>query len=713
MTGVFQKAYSKLKHLEFLQPIKPAWRNLRRWFIARTTPLPKAPKNKHGNTDQGDILDTYFQHKLEAFLAHKKSSISFESAPAPLVSIIVLTYNKAALLLECLQSVANHTHGSFEIIIADNASSDRTHELLDRVENAIILRNSENLDFIRGNNAASKHAKGKYLLFLNHDTSVLPGWCEELYQWMETRDDVGAVGSKLIHMDGRLQESGCLVRRDGSTWGYGRSNPNPGACEFNHVREVDFCSGAALMVRADLFRTLNGFDERYNPAYFEDVDLCMSIKRLGYKVLVQPHSAVLHRENGNLSGRAFKLCQTNAPIFKAKFEKELSLIKDEESTIHARDKKMGRNILVMDDYVPDPSRGAGMPRTRKILLDLATLGHKVTYIPLSDPATHPETVRELQLQGIEIFHGSFDLQGILEGRRGFYDTVIVCKPHHAEPMLWRMRKLFPKAHLIYDTEAIIFQRELDRALIEGKPLASDQLSDLKNREFAIMKQADTVLVVSEADGKTVLDDLPGKKVVVYGHPMETNEEAPGFHARKNLLFVGGLTDAHAPNVDALELFLKESWPEISARLPGCKMIIVGANPCKRIIAAAGNTAQLLGRVEDLQPLYDQARVVVCPLRFGAGIPLKLAESMAHGVPSVASPLAAKGFGIQDGSVVAIADDSQSFVNEVVHLYSNQDTWEHRQIKSLGFAREHFSPMVLRKELAKLISPAQFIQKSAA
>jgi len=288
-------------------------------------------------------------------------------------------------------------------------------------------------------------------------------------------------------MECRLQESGCLVSKDGSTWGYGRSNANPNSCEFNHVWEVDFCSGAALMVRTKLFRDLNGFDARYNPAYFEDVDLCMSIKRRGYKVLIQPHAAVLHRENGNLSGRAFKLCQTNAPIFKKKFENELSLLQEEESALHARDKKIGRNILVMDDYIPDPSRGAGMPRTKKILLDLASLGHKVTYIPLTDTATHDATVKELQLHGIEIFHRFFDLQALFEERQGFYDTIIICKPQHAELILWSMRKYIPKVHLIYDTEAIIFQRELDRSLIEGKSIAPDYFIDLKNREFAIMK----------------------------------------------------------------------------------------------------------------------------------------------------------------------------------------------------------------------------------
>ncbi len=457
MAGLLKTIYRKLKSQKWLEPLKPAWRNFRRWIIARTTPLPKPPV-EGSKPLQAEPLDLYFERKLESFLARPSARIRFPQCQNPQVSIVILTFNKPALLLECLQSVANHTQGRYEVILADNASTDGTGLLLDRIDGVTILRNRENLDFIRGNNAACKHAKGEYILFLNHDTAVTPGWSEELSQILDTRPDVGAVGSRLIHMDGRLQESGCLVRRDGSTWGYGRSNPNPNDPAFMYVREVDFISGAGLMVRRELFEKLGGFDERYNPAYFEDADLCMGIKRLGYKVLVVPHSTILHRENGHISGRAHRLCQANYPKFREKFSKELNALSEEESILDARDRRTGRNILVMDDYVPDPSRGAGMPRTRKMLLDLACLGHKVTYIPLTDASTHEATVKELQQQGIEIFHGAFDLTALLEERTGFYDTVIVCKPHHAEPMLWRMLKHFPKAHLIYDTEAIIFQR---------------------------------------------------------------------------------------------------------------------------------------------------------------------------------------------------------------------------------------------------------------
>ena len=711
MAGLLKKLYGKLKTQKWLEPLKPAWRNFRRWIIARTTPLPKPPVEA-SKPLPAEPLDLYFERKLESFLARPSARIRFPQCRDPHVSIIILTFNKPALLLECLQSVANHTQGSYEVILADNASSDETSLLLDRIDGATILRNKENLDFIRGNNAACKHARGGYLLFLNHDTAVTPGWCEELSHVLDTRPEVGAVGSRLIHMDGRLQESGCLVRKDGSTWGYGRSHANPNDPAFMYVREVDFISGAGLMVRRELFEKLGGFDERYNPAYFEDADLCMGIKRLGYKVLIVPHSTILHRENGHISGRAYKLCQANYPKFREKFSTELNALGEDESVLEARDRRKGRNILVMDDYVPDPSRGAGMPRTRKMLLDLACLGHKVTYIPLTDASTHDATVKELQRQGIEIYHGRFDLTSLLEERTGFYDTVIVCKPHHAEPMLWRMLKYFPKAHLIYDTEAIIFQREMDRALIEGRSLDKDHLEDLKRREYSIMNQADSVIAVSEADRNTAMQGTR-KPVHVYGFPMEIQKAPRGFFTRKNLLFVGGLTEAHIPNVDALEIFLKESWPGIHQQIPECQMLVVGANPCQRIQDAAGKGVRLLGRVEDLQEVYASARVVICPMRFGAGVPLKLAEAMAHGVPAVASPVAARGFGLEDGSVVAIAEDSQAFVRQVLSLYNQPREWEERQQAGLQFAQKHFSPEQVRNQLGMLLESFQGRNKRSA
>lgn len=139
------------------------------------------------------------------------------------------------------------------------------------------------------------YAFGDYLVFLNNDTEVRKGWLKALLDTFENNDDCGAVGCKLVYPDGKLQEAGGIIFSDGSGWNYGRGM-DPNDPKFNFVREVDYCSGAALMVRKDLWDQIGGFDDRFAPAYYEDTDLCFEIRRRGYKVYYQPKSVVVHHE---------------------------------------------------------------------------------------------------------------------------------------------------------------------------------------------------------------------------------------------------------------------------------------------------------------------------------------------------------------------------------------------------------------------------------
>ena len=125
---------------------------------------------------------------------------------------------------------------------------------------------------------------------------------EEIVQALrEQFPDAGAVGPRLVFADGRLQEAGGIVWQDASAWNYGRFM-KPEAPRYSYARRVDYCSAACLMVRAELLRELEGFDEAFAPGYYEDTDLCFRLRKAGKAVYYQPGVTVAHYE-GATAGR--------------------------------------------------------------------------------------------------------------------------------------------------------------------------------------------------------------------------------------------------------------------------------------------------------------------------------------------------------------------------------------------------------------------------
>jgi GT2 family glycosyltransferase len=248
------------------------------------------------------------------------------------VSILVLCHNNLAYTRQCLAALRRETDSAlYELIVIDNASSDQTAQYLtsleSEMENLKIILSAENLGFGGGNNRAAEAAGGRFLVFLNNDTEVRPGWLEPLVAQLEGDLTVGAAGAKLIYPNGRLQEAGGIIFRDGHGWNFGRDE-DPRDPLYNNVREVDYCSAAALMIRAALFRRLGGFDRQFNPAYWEDTDLCFGVRRAGYRVIYEPRSEVIHHEGvtaGKDTSSGFKRYQEiNREKFIRKWAAELA-----------------------------------------------------------------------------------------------------------------------------------------------------------------------------------------------------------------------------------------------------------------------------------------------------------------------------------------------------------------------------------------------------
>ncbi|HYC57192.1 MAG TPA: glycosyltransferase family 2 protein [Candidatus Binatia bacterium] len=272
---------------------------------------------------QSQHHDELARQGLRTFLDDPAARLTFEPVSQPEVSVIVVTFGRAELTLECLHALRAQKGASFELIVVDNASSDRTGELLDRIDGARIVRNPANRYFAPAVNQAAAVAEGRHLLLLNNDAVLWPGSLAAMLAAMEESDRVGAVGARIVARSGRLQEAGSIVFCDGSAMGYGRGD-DPEGGDYAFRRHVDYCSAACLLVRRSLFADIGGFDLRYLPAYYEDVDLCFAIAERGFVVLYEPAAAVTHAEFASSSAEtAAALCKVNQPTFAARWIERL------------------------------------------------------------------------------------------------------------------------------------------------------------------------------------------------------------------------------------------------------------------------------------------------------------------------------------------------------------------------------------------------------
>lgn len=648
-------------------------------------------------------------YKVTFFLSLDRNRLSFPFYEQPTVSIILLTHNRADLTYDCLETVLAHSDRPYELIIIDNGSRDETGALLDRLAGIGLVRNTENRGFAAGCNQGAELARGKYLLFLNNDTQVTPGWLSGLVDLMDSTPSCGAVGAKLVRPDGSLQEAGSILGPFGEAIGYGRGD-HPLKPEYSYVREVDFCSGACLLVRKELFQALGGFDERFSPAYYEDCDLCLGLAHRGYKVLYHPGVTVFHHEyagSGNGARARRYMAQNRELLFrkwKPVLEKRAAL--SQINLLQVRDLRPGPAILYLDDRIPYPCQGSGFPRAFQILVDLVELGCRVTVLPTMDRTAWQPVTHELQMKGVEVITGEdpLDYENFLEERAREYPIVWVSRIHNLARFLPTLQRVSGQHALIYDSEAIFSRRELLKSRLNNSEADDCSLEENLSRELALMKSADLVITVSEQE-KRIIQGAGIGEVEILGYSLPVREPEVPFNERKNLLFVGGFLSPGSPNEDAVLFFIQEIFPALHQQLQ-CQLWVVGYDPPAVIRERASESIRILGPVEDLQPYLDQCRVFVVPHRYAAGIPLKLYTAMAQGLPAVCFRVIAEQVEPMDFGQVLVAENTREFIDQTLRLYRDEQVWQQVQRNSLEFIRNNARPEQVRERLTTILARAK-------
>ncbi len=226
-------------------------------------------------------------------IARAFAGLRFPPTDAPRLSILIPVFNEADATAECLMALAaNPPLAPFEIVVADDCSTDPELAALAAIANLVVIRQTENRGFIQNCNAAFARCRGEYVLLLNNDTQVQPGAIDHLVAALDADAGLAAVGPKLIYPTGRLQEAGCFLRADGQSGMVGLfGDPSDGA--YSHDRDVAYCSGAALLFRRELAGAAL-FDDAYRPAYCEDADLCLRFLSAGHRVRYVHAAIVVH-----------------------------------------------------------------------------------------------------------------------------------------------------------------------------------------------------------------------------------------------------------------------------------------------------------------------------------------------------------------------------------------------------------------------------------
>ena len=634
---------------------------------------------------------------LREFLSFGSANMS-KLREYPLVSIIIPTHSNLEDLKKNILSIeAKTTYPNYEVIIVTNNcdvdSPMRKYLSSLEVKHKVYIYNDE-YSFSGVNNFGASKANGELFLFLNDDTEVNePRWLEALVK-LAIYPSTGAVGGKILYPDGTLQDAGGIVWGDGNAWNYGKYNFDPTDPNVNFVREVDYCSGSFLLVKKSVFNEIGGFDERYSPAYYEDTDLCFAIRDRGFNVQYQPLSTIIHKEGGTQGTDTSKGIKAYQPInqkkffdrWKQKFEGRLEAAC--ENTVIERSRRTGKKILYIDHYVPTPDKDSGSLRTYYTLGIFSWLGHNVTFWPDNLDKNEPY-VTELQQKGVEVIYGPNKFKKFITSRGKNFDIIILSRPHIAAQYIDTILEYAPHCRIVYDTIDLHYVRLYRQAMIEKNSEIVEEAKKIKEIEMRLIKSSNATFVVTKKEAAILKDEDSSVNPVVLPNIHIPPKNILPFEDRQDIVFIGGFQ--HTPNVDAAIFLTNEIFPVIKKRIKNVKLFIVGSNPPDQIKALASEDTIVTGYVPDIAPYFERFKVMVAPIRYGAGVKGKITESMSFGLPVVTTTVGAEGLDMIDGDSILVANSPEEFASKTAKIYSDKLLWNKISANSRELATKRYSP----------------------
>lgn len=630
-------------------------------------------------------------------------SSGFDRCSAPKISILIPVFGRRDWTTACLISI-QETVGKHqcEVILIDDGSKEEDYRDMRNIPGLRYLRNDINLGYLSSVNIAAKQAVGDYLVLLNNDVIVQPGWLDALGEIFCRYPNAGMAGAKLIYPDGLLQEAGCEVSESGFARNVGRGDHPDKSC-YQFVKSVDYCSAACVMIPRELFSEVGGYDSYFAPAYYEDVDLAFKIRELGRGVYYQPLCRVFHAEGATCGRDQKRGTKQYQEINRHKFVKKWAKVLKRDDGGQSQDKQpsMTERILVVDAAMPTPDRDAGSKRMFEILKLMQSFGYQVAFADLGLSRPEPYT-KDLQQMGIEVIARPewSSVKEFLKSRGSEFNIVWISRVNSANQCMQFVSKYAAGAKIIFDTVDLHHVREMRQAEI-GQNAAMHKKALVRQREeFDAVRKSDWTVAVSGQEAGLIRSFVPTARVQVVSLAEEEVEQVPAWQNRKDIVFLGGFR--HQANGDALQWFIHEIFPLVMEDIPEAKLCVIGSDLPQELRKYESGRIQMIGYVPRLTHRLKHFRVGIVPLRFGAGVKGKIVTMASHGVPVVASRVAAEGMMFESMNSIWVEDDPREFANAIMRLYLDPDMWDRLSEGGRQVVKDFYSVKKMKTDLKTVL-----------
>lgn len=634
----------------------------------------------------------FFTLRLTNYFYDRKT-LKFKKYRNPQVSIIIPTYKDLLYTRRCLKSISNSKSKiSYEIILIDDSPPNAKVRELSEIENIKLISNNKNIGYLKSCNLGVKKSNAKFICLLNNDTQVSDFWLDELIRTFSLFPKAGIVGSKLLNENLLIQEMGSYIFYDGNGYNFGRNKQN--SVFENFVREVTYCSAASVLLKRSDFIKVNGFDHDYYPAYYEDVDLAFKLRELGKKTYCNPRSEVIHTESVSMgktdNSKKSQYMKKNREVFLSKWQSKIN-----KNFLGISDlPDQTKTIIIFEENILTPKQDAGSLSIFNFAKLFQSLGLKVIFI-FKYGNILEDNFRLLQEHGFQIIIER-NLTNTINLKKIFKDNYLnpiifyIARPDLFNEIFPNLKKSFKSVFFIYDTVDLHFLRIKRQFMIENNPMIDEnKVMKLQNMEITNINNADLAIIRSEFESNYLEENFSIKKdkILKLSLLFDIPKKFPLFNKTEGIVFIANFN--HLPNIDALDFFINDIYKHLSKRVKNANFYIVGKSGeklFKNKVSRLNSKFIFLDFVDEINEFLFDRRLNIAPLRYGAGIKGKIAQSFICGLPNVSTNIGFEGMSPKITKQM-LANNAVDFAKKIDEIYFTNSKWNKAQKDIIKYSKK--------------------------